>query len=490
MGLRSRKENDMYKSRKIASATVAAVLVAGLALSPVSSLAQTAGAKDVDDTPVTITGVNDGDTVNFYQVFDADIDANNNLTYTTKVNGLPEEYDTAAEVADKDGRIVADAIAPIVTAGKATYSVKAAGGKATKNLDSGFYLVTVTTESGTTKVYQTMLVNASPEVKDGKYAPATLPDRAAKSQDVPAPEKKVVSADGATSGALTDTYSVGDTATFQIDATIPSFPSNATHAFFSVTDVPEAGLKVNQASIKVYDGEDFKNEVKPENYKVKAAGDSFTVEFEWGYLKTHGSQKVRVEYQAEVVSIDKVTGMVGNKAFGTFTPNPYENKKVDTDKVDPQIKTYGFAFKKITPDGAALSGAEFTVTDAQGNPVTYIDAEGNKVADGKVVSDKDGYVHVNGLEAGTYTVTETKVPAGYQKVDPFTITLDETDTSNSPATPDVNENNFDITKGEVTDPKQGVLPTTGGAGTVAFTAGGVLLIAGGAVVVFRSRKRD
>ena len=78
----------MYKPKKIASVAVAAVLVAGLGLSPISSFANTS-ATDVPDTPVTITGVNDGDTVKFYQVFDADIDASNNLTYTTKVDGLP-----------------------------------------------------------------------------------------------------------------------------------------------------------------------------------------------------------------------------------------------------------------------------------------------------------------------------------------------------------------------------------------------------------------
>ena len=87
-------------------------------------------------------------------------------------------------------------------------------------------------------------------------------------------------------------------------------------------------------------------------------------------------------------------------------------------------------------------------------------------------------------------MTETGVPAGYQKVDPFNISLDETDKGDSPATPNVTEKNFDVNTADVTDPKQGQLPTTGGAGTVAFTAGGILLIAGGAVVVFRSRKRD
>lgn len=489
MGPRPRKENNMYKPQKIASAAVAAVLVAGLGLTPISSFASTS-ATDVADTPVTITGVNDGDTVKFYQVFDADIDASNNLTYTTKVAGLPAAYDTAAEVAGKDGRTVADAIAPVVTAGAATYEAKAAGGKVTQNLDSGLYLVTVTTTSGTTKIYQTMLVNASPIVKGGVYAPADLDAVAAKSQPVTPPDKTVVSADGSTSGKLTDSYSVGDTATFRIDTAVPSFPSDATHASFSVTDVPEAGLSLNKDSIKVYDGDGYKNPVGAESYEVVYNDDGgFTVKFKWDYLKGHAGQKIRVEYQSKVVSIDKVTGMVGNKAYGTFTPNPYEDKEVNTEPADPQIQTYGFVFKKVTPAGKALPGAEFLITNADG-PVTYVDAAGNTHTDGKVVSDANGYVHVNGLAAGSYTVTETGVPAGYQKVDAFNVTLDESDKGDSPATPDVTEKNFDVNTADVTDPAQGKLPTTGGAGTVAFTAGGVLLIAGGAVVVFRSRKRD
>lgn len=485
----------MSKSMIVSRSTrafVAAALAAGLMLPTTAAFAKTPGANDVDDTSITITGINDGDTVKFYQVFDADIDANNNLTYTTKVADLPAEYDTAAEVVGKDGRTVADAIASTVTAGTPTYTVKAEGGKVSQSLDSGLYLVTVTTTSGKTKVYQTMLVDASPIVKDGAYAPASLESLAAKSQDVPAPEKKVVSADGTTSGNLTKTYSVGDTATFQIDATIPSFPSNATHATFALTDKPEAGLKVNQRSVKVYDGIDLKNTVDASNYTIKPAGDSFTVEFKWEYLKTRGAQKVRVEYQAEVVAINSETGKVGNKAYGTFTPNPYDKTTVDTKEVDPQIQTYGFVFLKkgANEDGSdsPLSGAEFTVYDAQSKVVTYINAKGEKVEGGVVTSDDNGYVHVNGLKAGTYTVKETKVPAGFQKIPDFKVTLDDSANGNSPAT-QITEVNF-FNAGEKTDPKVGQLPTTGGSGTIMLTAGGVLLIVGGSAVALRSIKRN
>ena len=130
------------------------------------------------------------------------------------------------------------------------------------------------------------------------------------------------------------------------------------------------------------------------------------------------------------------------------------------------------------------------MTDKEGNPVMYIDAEGEPHTDGKVVSDANGYVYVNGLENGTYIVTETKVPSGFQKIEPFNVTLNA-DTANGDAdsTSDVTEVNFN-NAGEKIDPKTGSLPTTGGAGTIALTAGGILLVAGGSIVILRSRRRS
>ncbi len=52
------------------------------------------------------------------------------------------------------------------------------------------------------------------------------------------------------------------------------------------------------------------------------------------------------------------------------------------------------------------------------------------------------------------------------------------------------ETNFNVSTPDKVDPKQGVLPTTGGAGTIALTAGGVLLVVGGGIVVARFRNRE
>ena len=484
----------MYKqgyASRATKAVFASVLAVGLMLPSSAAFAKTSGT-DVDDATFRLTNVESGDVVHAYQIFDTDIDANNNLTYSAKVSGLPAEYDTIDEISSaSDGRAVADAIAATVvaTSSKTVDATADASGTATLSLDSGYYLVTVTSNSGNTKVYQTLLVNATPDVKDGAYVTRTIEDATAKVQPVTPPEKQIVDPDG-NAGQSTDKYSVGDTASFLITGTVPNYPADATRAVYSITDMPDSGLGVDAGSFVVKCGTAT---LGADDYALTANDNgTYTVAFSKAFVLGHGGQTVTVEYKAKVNSIDLASGKVGNKVYGTFTPNPYEDKDVDTDKNDPWDQTYGFSFKKLAaPDNTALAGAEFTVTDAQGNPVTYIDASGTVHADGKVTSDENGWIYVNGLEAGTYSVSETKAPSGYQKVDDFTVTLSaETAKGDSPATDNVVEVNFNTSTPDKVDPKVGELPTTGGAGTIALTAGGILLVAGGSTILLRSRRRN
>ncbi|MEP6680797.1 MAG: SpaA isopeptide-forming pilin-related protein [Chloroflexota bacterium] len=81
--------------------------------------------------------------------------------------------------------------------------------------------------------------------------------------------------------------------------------------------------------------------------------------------------------------------------------------------LDQQLPVEGTGSLVIlkTDDGdpaLGLPGAEFTLADSQGTPVN-----------GTFTTGADGTFCVQGLEVdGTYTVTETKAPAGYAKPDP------------------------------------------------------------------------
>ncbi len=480
------KEKKMKKcgyASKASRIAFAAVLSAGLMLPSGAALADPTG-NDVDNASFTLTDIQDGDEVTAYQIFDTSIDANNNIVYTTMVSGLPAEYDSVEKIATyKEGRDVADNIAATVIGTSALQTkATAQNGSATLSLDSGYYLVVVTSNSGNTKVYQTLLVDATPDVQNGAYVTRTISDTKAKSQNVTAPMKKINGKNG-----FEEIYFVGDEADFEITARVPNYPQDATNAYFSIIDTPSQGLDLLTDTFLVEVGG---KQLDPgTDYNIVSNTDgSCEVVFAESVILGNPGGYVSIKLKGKISSIDASSGRVSNNAFIRFASNPYSpGNPVDGDPSNTvQDLTYGFVFQKLAaPDNTPLSGAVFTVTDEAGKPVHYVDANGTLHEDGQVTSDANGYVHVNGLAAGTYTVSETSVPAGYQKVDDFTVELDEDDTDDSPATA-VEEKNFKIVENKV-DAQVGQLPTTGGAGTIALTTGGILLVVAGSVVVLRRR---
>ena len=494
---------SMIASRSM-RAFVAAALAAGLMLPTTAAFADD-GAANQYATSFTMTNVADGDTVTAYRIFSTSIDEHNSLVDTMDPGliGLPEAYDTPDEIrAAGDGKTLADAIAATVIGSNcAKVNGKAEGStQVALALDPGYYLVVVTSTSGTTRVYQRHLVDATPSINNqGVYVAHENQSAETKAENVDKPSKSIVTgSDPDTAVKDTDMYSVGDTVKFRIAGTIPSYPADATKATYAIVDKPDTGLTVDTDPsnfvVKVKDGEQYTklNIVTDYTLDLDAQKGTYTVNFTNAFIMGHLGSSVTVEYEATVNKIDSASGVIGNNAFAKFNPNPYFDGSSDTGSDRSTDQTYGFSFKKLcAPDNNPLAGAEFTVTDANGKAVTYIDAEGTLHADGKVVSNDAGWVYVNGLKAGTYTVTETKAPSGYQKVEPFEVTLNkETAKSDTEATATITETNFNTATSDKIDPKVGQLPTTGGSGTIMLTAGGVVLIVGGSAVALRSVKRN
>ena len=79
---------------------------------------------------------------------------------------------------------------------------------------------------------------------------------------------------------------------------------------------------------------------------------------------------------------------------------------------------------KAAPDGTALAGAEFTLAPAEGS--AFADGSSEPVA--LAASGEDGSVELPFAQlvaGGSYTLTETKAPAGYELVEPVTFTVGE-----------------------------------------------------------------
>ena len=192
-----------------------------------------------------------------YQIADADIDAHNNLTYHF-VSGLPAEYDSADELSHvatdgtsfKQGSAMQNAAAKIATAmtGKAAYmSATAQGTSATLTLGSGYYLVRMTSTSGKTRVYQNMVIDATPQTVPGaqRYETRRLDPINVKKTDVNV--TKTVD-EGESS---TDKHSVGDSIPFTVSTAVPSYPADSANATFIIGDKPTEGLEIDPASIEV-----------------------------------------------------------------------------------------------------------------------------------------------------------------------------------------------------------------------------------------------
>lgn len=455
------------------------------------------------NTNVTINGLVQGDTVTAYTIATAAVDSSTNVLSYEFDSDLPTEYDTADELTafttDDQKKSAANAIAAVKTnltkGGTATAS---SGTEATLNLAPGYYLVQVTSTSGKTKIYQNMLVNNTPQVSSGKYAAADAQTLTVKSTDAPKPTKTISDSQNGTYGDSTDKVSVGDTAYFKISTTVPSYPSNATNATFTVGDVP-TNFTIGSSSVKVTVNS---SEVTASESTYTASVDSstgkLTVTFAKAYVLAHQGENVAVSYSGTIASIANKTGnddagnsttvndgKATNSATVTFNPNPYESATSETEPSTTEADTYGYVFKKVDSKDAALTGATFTLYDSTGkNAIT------RGGADVTSTSDASGYVSFSGLAAGTYTLKETTVPAGKQAASSFTFTVgSDTAKADNPATTSVTESNYLVNNTNVVDPDQGVLPSTGDTGTYALIAFGIVLVAGGTAVVARSRMR-
>lgn len=100
-----------------------------------------------------------------------------------------------------------------------------------------------------------------------------------------------------------------------------------------------------------------------------------------------------------------------------------------------------------------------------------------------------GKFNIVGLDAGTYYLRETTVPAGYNQCNDITIVIDAThieETNGASATTTLTKaQNMD---NAIVNEKGTVLPETGGMGTTLFYAIGAILVLGSAVVLITKKR--
>lgn len=503
---------DYRYRRRIGAFLSTAALIA--AMSPAAAFAKTTGTgiTDVADVSVTVSGLTEGDTATAYQVFDAYIDGNNVLQYQA-ATGLPSDYDTIDELQKLGGtesdaaKAAADAYSKVFADGTATgiatpaTATAGADGKATfSGLDSGYWVVVVTSTSGKTKVYQPTTIDASPTEQNGAWAPNT---RAAfESNQIKSQPVNVNKGVGENYEEKTDQYSVGQSVPFKVTTNVPNYPADSKDATFTVTDTPTAGLEIDTSTITVKVGTDTTTTVWESGaatagnetaFKTAPVLDKngYTFDFAKDFVLKHPNQTVEVTYNATLTSAafsHSATDVTGNTAQVTFNPNPYSTTTVTPDD-KTTVQTYGFVFMKIDNQQNALEGAVFTLYDKDGKEVK--NEKGQVITSTSTKVGDNAYVYFEDLGAGTYVAKETIVPAGKTKAQDVNFTLNkDVATHDNPATTDVTENNYAVATDAIVDGNQPLLPVTGDAGTAALTIGGVALLGAACLVASRSLKRS
>lgn len=448
----------------------------------------------------------------------------------------------------------------------------------TAEAGAGYWVVLVTGTPSASKVYNPMLA--------GVYYSVSGTDKTMTQREVDASRNWQLTTDGAyaksvgvevskkiTNSTATikntdsesengDDLAIGDYATFQIDGTIPAYTEAYTQVTYKITDITSEGLTLENTTehpVNVTVGgtsisatsqnDDGKSTT---NYTLTVENHSLVVDFDSDFALAHKGQAVVVTYSAKlneqaVTNFKANTNTVKVTYSNDPTVDSTTHKTPTTDT--PEDKTYHYTFEidgdlygTTTIDGERVT-TELTKTGSKSNTTKYTNTTENPLEDAEFtlykkdgtkvtkvqsqISDHNGQLHFKGLDAGEYTLKETKAPSPYSLNTteiPVVITADynEDGTLNSynieiggksgktfsytatysktvPTKFETKVNSIDESNPSIATDKStyeikntpiSELPSTGGMGTYIFTIVGVVLMACAAGAFMISRRKS
>lgn len=346
------------------------------------------------------------------------------------------------------------------------------------NLDLGYYLVD--SSVGSLCVLNTTNPDLTIAEKNG----------------VPSVEKGVKNIQNGTYGT-SNNASIGDTVYFQTTITAQPGAQN-----YVLHDKMAKGLTLKNDSIVVKKGE---SPVETSDYTLKTSGfiDDCTFEIVFGQTFCDGLQKdekITVTYSATLNENAVIAGE-GNK-------NETKLKYGDSQETQPSVtntKTFKMDVFKFYIDKndltteKGLAHAVFTLSKKSDGtePIKLIDKSSNVYRVAKkdekntiteVITPDNGRFTIQGLGAGTYYLTETKQPDGYNKLSgPVTVVIDK----DGKVMVKKGANLEDATEVKVENKTGTVLPSTGGMGTtMIYLIGGALVLGSGVVLATKRRVKN
>lgn len=410
----------------------------------------------------------------------------------------------------------------------------AAVGNVIEGLNTGYYIV-VDTEAASKGNYTSFTLGML-TVVTGENATATV------KRDFPSFDKQIGDINDTTDAANTYTFNeaadhdMGDAVPFKLIASVPSnIAKYDTYKMIFHDDLQADVFTFNQDSVKVTYYASSSDTTGTDVTKAFTTALSTAEDKSKFESHTDGTEDFTVTCN-NIKGIDSITLTSGghfeiqytatltkkanmgakgnwNGAYLEYSNNPNVSGEGDTDNTGKSPTDYCVAFTYQTVidkiDGitkAPLAGAEFTLEKKLEDGTT------KKV---QVVTALEGTRFMfNGLDDGTYELTETTVPDNYNGIQPieFTISAAEIQTDGSEALESLSADggaNATFATGKVylindtTEPsgadkgsvkttienlKGSSLPSTGGIGTTMFYVGGGVLVAGAGVLLITKKR--
>lgn len=366
------------------------------------------------------------------------------------------------------------------------------------NIQQGYYLMYL---GGTTEIMSSLVF------VDKENESATL------KATTPVPEKEAYGSDN----KPIESVQIGDVIKYEVKMSIPDASAyNPDTYVFKLKDTLSDGLDfVNDDGTLAVDKLTVTIDVDGTSKSGDAVveGKIMTLDLSQEVLENQEKKEITVSYYAKVNEKADISN-TKNEAKLEYSNDPMTGGTGESIPDIEKTPTFVLNVHKFEKNKETeyLAGAEFTLSmnengtnpikvkaDGEGIYVVAADQNDPNATDKMVTVAKEAAkgsnLQIKGLKAGTYFLTETKAPVGFSEAPVIKIIIKESKTEN------IEDYTVSVEKDGTVAPekdkiidienrKNGDLPETGGVGTVLFTLGGAILLAGIVISFIVSRKRN
>lgn len=426
----------MTRTRKLAALALSILMVL---------LAGTVALADPATGSITVADPNTQAVYDAYKIFDAEVDANNNVVY--KIASDSDWYDV---LFDEDGSSLFPSLERDGNA--SPYTVKKLTGFSSEAF-ANYLKAHVADKTVTSSVNGNADSVTMDDLAPGYYLVTTtrggnLQANAAltnvlEGEDVTIQDKNDIPFDKTVDDVKEKPVEIGQTLHFKIVGEVPIVAANETSFTYLITDKMDDGLTFDEGSLTVTigTGDDARNitdvltevtnfatPLSEDQIRYGANGKTFEISLD---MLTHGKdtdlqgKPITVEYTA-TVNEDAAATISVNTAILEYGNDPQHLISKDSQTAVYTAKIVIDKYETGAPE-QKVKGAKFVLSrDNNGTTEYYkatLDQANNKVTDVEWITDRaqasvretdtDGRCEFRGLNAGDYQLTEVEAPAGY-----------------------------------------------------------------------------